>query len=223
MVAKVKAGQPPSIKQTLKVLPNPFLGISGGYTANVLWLLNVKDETWESALPKDTKKMLEDYRRGRGIGAKKDAVSTLYASLKDFPYITTFAMDYSPELTQMMSQMASYTVMQSGKDIKAMVAAAAAKVQQQQGAAKPSVPAAAAGTGTTGKTTTATAAKPAVAPAAAAAAAAAAVKSAVAPAAAAEQPAATAPPQAAVKPAVAGAAAAAAALPARVGSNSTRS
>ncbi|WIA35178.1 hypothetical protein OEZ86_003644 [Tetradesmus obliquus] len=109
MVSKLKAGQAPSIKQSLKVLPNPFLGIAGGYTANVLWLLNVKDTTWESALPKDTKKLLEDFRKGRGIGARKDAASTIYASLKEFPYITTFAMDYSPELTQMLSQMASYT------------------------------------------------------------------------------------------------------------------
>jgi hypothetical protein len=208
MVAKLKAGKPPVIKQTLQVLPNAFLGINGGYTTNLMWLLNVMDKTWEAALPKDTKKMLENFRKGRGLGAKRDAVSTLSASLKDFPYISTFAMDYSAELTQMMSQLASYTVMQSEQEIKAMLAAAAPQVQQPvAGAAKPTAAGAAAGAGAT----------------AAAAAAAAAVKP-VAPAAAAVQPAAgrttTAPPAAAAataaaKPVLVPAAAAAAAAATR--------
>jgi hypothetical protein len=203
MVAKLKAGQPPSIKQTLKVLPNSFLGIAGGYTTNLLWLLNVKDTTWEAALPKDTKKMLENFRKDKGLAAKKDKISTLYASLKDFPYITTFAMDYSPELTQMMSQMASYTVMQSEKEIKSLLAAppAAAAATAPAAAAKPVAPQ--------------TAAKPAAIPATAAAAAARAAASAVA-----------ATPQAAVKPAAAVAATATAAAAGAQGSlpgtNSTR-
>uniref|UniRef100_A0A383VT98 Uncharacterized protein n=1 Tax=Tetradesmus obliquus TaxID=3088 RepID=A0A383VT98_TETOB len=217
MVSKLKAGQAPSIKQSLKVLPNPFLGIAGGYTANVLWLLNVKDTTWESALPKDTKKLLEDFRKGRGIGARKDAASTIYASLKEFPYITTFAMDYSPELTQMLSQMASYTVMQSEKDIKAMMAAATAKAQQQQPAAGAAKPAAPAGTASAGIIAAGAAAAKAAAQQAAAkqAVAAAALSSAVTAAKA------SAAGTAAAKPA--GAAAAAVPAPAKAqGSNSTR-
>jgi hypothetical protein len=219
MVAKVKAGKPAVIKQTLQVLPNSYLGIKGGYKTNLMWVLNVKDTTWEAALPQDTKKMLDDFRKGRGIGAKRDKISTLYASLKDFPYISTFAMDYSAELTQMMSQLASYTVMQSEQEIKSMLAAAATPVQQQQPAApaaKPTAAAAAAGAGAAtaaaaaaAKSAAAAAVKPVAQPAAAAAikplvapAAAAAIKPLVAPAAAAAaRPNATSSQQTPVKPA----------------------
>jgi hypothetical protein len=229
MVANVKAGKPPVIKQTLQVRPNSYLGIKGGYKTNLLWVLNVKDTTWEAALPQDTKKMLDDFRKGRGIGAKRDKISTLYASLKDFPYISTFAMDYSAELTQMMSQLASYTVMQSEQEIKSMLAAAAIPVQQQPAAAaaKPSA-AAAAGAGAAAaaaaaaaKSAAAAAVKPVAQPAAGGAAAAAAAKPVLAPAAAAtKRPNTTSTQQTAAKPA-------AAAVPAIVsgtalGSNSTR-
>jgi hypothetical protein len=217
MVAKVKAGKPPVIKQTLQVLSNSFLGIKGGYTTNLLWLLNVVDTTWEAALPKDTKKMLDDFRQGRGIGAKREAVSTIYASLKEFPYISTFAMDYSAELTQMMSQLASYTVMQSEQEIKSMLAAAATPVQRPAAAAaaaKPTAAAAASGGAAAAaaaavKSAAAATVKPVTPPAAAAAAAAAAAKPVVAPAAAAaaSRPNATLAQLAAVKPAAAAAAA----------------
>jgi hypothetical protein len=53
----------------LQVVPNEFQGVTGGYTVNVLWVLNGRSSQWEQQLPQQTQRWLT---RQRQSGAYKD-------------------------------------------------------------------------------------------------------------------------------------------------------
>ncbi|WIA39163.1 hypothetical protein OEZ86_005290 [Tetradesmus obliquus] len=54
---------------TYEVLKNEFQGVAGGYTVNVLWVLNGQSSQWEQQLPQQTQRWLG---RQRQSGAYKD-------------------------------------------------------------------------------------------------------------------------------------------------------
>ncbi|KAF8060477.1 OHP1 [Scenedesmus sp. PABB004] len=121
--ARTAAGGAAVVRQALPVLPNAHLGVAGGFTTTLLWLLNAPTPSWEAALPDETRELLARHRGGKALAAKVDRINPLAASsLKDFPLISTFAMDYTPQLTQLLSQLASWTATQAGADMRAMAA-----------------------------------------------------------------------------------------------------
>jgi hypothetical protein len=77
---------------------------------DVLWLLNTKCKEWEDALPEDTRALLASPGANRGDSK----------SLKDYPYVSTFDANYSPFLTSLLSQQASWTAMQARSQLQDM-------------------------------------------------------------------------------------------------------
>jgi hypothetical protein len=77
---------------------------------DVLWLLNTKAKEWEDALPEDTRFLLTHPEANRGDGA----------SLKSYPYVSTFDANYSPFLTSLLSQQASWTAMAARSQLQDM-------------------------------------------------------------------------------------------------------
>jgi hypothetical protein len=101
------------------------MNVKGNYTVTVLWLLNSNVKDFEAALPKPMQKELEKARTNQGLGKALEDLNPLDAtSLASFPLVSTFAMNWSPELVTLVSQQASWTVYQARKEIESLLKAA---------------------------------------------------------------------------------------------------
>jgi len=115
---RFKEGGPTVYTQTLKVLPNTFLNVKGGYTVKVLWLLNSYNKGFEEQLPKETQHAINRTRDHPGgiLKALQD-INPLDSGLHDFPLVDTSALDYTPHLATLMSQQASWMVYEAKEEI----------------------------------------------------------------------------------------------------------
>jgi hypothetical protein len=85
------------------VLPNAFQGIQGGYSVNVLWVLNGASSAWEQQLPEQTQIWLDQQR--------KDTAGP-YAA---YPGVLS-RTDMPAPLLSLLSQQASWSL-QASKDV----------------------------------------------------------------------------------------------------------
>jgi hypothetical protein len=109
--ARFYAGEPPVIRRkALKVLPNAFQAVRGGYQADVVFVFNVRTAGWEERLPVATRLSLE---RGRGNGN---------SPLGSYPVVPTGLAHAGPGLTGLLGQQASWTMIHALPVIKAMLA-----------------------------------------------------------------------------------------------------
>jgi len=109
--ARFYAGEPPVIRRkALRVLPNAFQAVRGGYDADVLFVFNVRTAGWEERLPLATRLELE---RGRG-----DANSPMGG----YPVVPTGLARAGAGLTGLLSQQASWTMTHALPVLKQMLA-----------------------------------------------------------------------------------------------------
>ena len=89
----------------LKVLANPTQGIVGGYEVEVLFVVTCKPMAFVNALPKETKKWLDDEKRSEKC-----------------PFVSTMKLDYDEELVAVLSQMATHVMKALEPEVKALLA-----------------------------------------------------------------------------------------------------
>lgn len=122
LLAAAKEGRAPYITISTPVLPNSYMAVKGGYTANIVWFLNCICPAWENALPAKTKELVDKARKGESISARLDKWNQYNAfSLSEFPLISTFALSYTEDVTQMLSQYCSWVARQAQPDLEKLV------------------------------------------------------------------------------------------------------
>ncbi|PNW85074.1 hypothetical protein CHLRE_03g170600v5 [Chlamydomonas reinhardtii] len=110
----LRSGQPALHRASYPVVDNAIQAITGGWTVEVLWLVNMQSRQWESQLPNDTQAFLNSSRDDKD------------SDLRHYPYISTFTANYSPELVTLLSQQASWSLLQAAAELRELLAAAAA-------------------------------------------------------------------------------------------------
>ena len=101
------------------------MNIKGNYTVNVLWFFNSFTKNFEKQLPEETQAAisgLRDRPSPLGNDSFKD-LNPLDTALQEYPLASTSILNWSPELTTLMSQQASWMVYEAKEDIQAMLAA----------------------------------------------------------------------------------------------------
>jgi len=88
------AGRPLCARVQSFVLPNLAQGVQGNYVVDMLWFFNGGADAWMEQVPERTSKDL----------------MRLFSS---FPYVPTELMDYPPILVNCLSNLASWSVLQS--------------------------------------------------------------------------------------------------------------
>jgi hypothetical protein len=104
------------------------MNIKGGTTVTILWLLNSPCKGFEDRLAPDTAAALKAHRAKANDRASIDAEKRNpfdVTTLASFPMVSTFAMDWPPELVSLMQQQASWIVHKAKKELQAMLKAAA--------------------------------------------------------------------------------------------------
>ncbi|GBF94754.1 hypothetical protein Rsub_07637 [Raphidocelis subcapitata] len=115
-----KAGKSAVHRARYPVLDNPAKAVAGGWQVEVLWVINAQIREWEKALPIESQDLIDDNRRGQ-----PPKLSDRLAGLKAFPYVSTFQADYSPELVTLLSQQATWQLLQARKDVEELMKGAA--------------------------------------------------------------------------------------------------
>ncbi|GIL43121.1 hypothetical protein Vafri_957, partial [Volvox africanus] len=98
-------GQPAIHRASYSVLSNPMQAINGGWQVEVLWLINMQARQWEELLPNETQTFLNLSRADTG------------SDLHHYPHISTFTTNYSPQLVTLLSQQATWTVLQAAPEL----------------------------------------------------------------------------------------------------------
>ncbi|KAF8071044.1 hypothetical protein HT031_001126 [Scenedesmus sp. PABB004] len=122
------AGGPTHHLATYTVLPNAHQAVPGGWQVTVLWVVNQQAAAWEAALPRDTADELarsrnaSDPSQGGLLGGVVQGVSEALGKassggaagrpdrlgLSQFPFTPTVRADYSPTLTELLGQQATW-------------------------------------------------------------------------------------------------------------------
>ena len=90
-----------------------------------MWLLNSYNKGFEEQLPKDTRAAINKTRDHPSDLLKKlQDINPLDSGLGGFPMVSTFALDYTPQLVTLMSQQASWMVYEAKEEIGKMLASA---------------------------------------------------------------------------------------------------
>ncbi|GFR41215.1 hypothetical protein Agub_g1888, partial [Astrephomene gubernaculifera] len=105
-------GQPAIHRASYPVLDNAAQAITGGWQVEVLWLINMQSREWEDQLPNDTRTFLNDSRNDKD------------SDLRHYPYISTYTTRYSTELVTLLSQQASWSVLQTAPELSELLQAA---------------------------------------------------------------------------------------------------
>jgi hypothetical protein len=134
------AGGPTYHLAEYQVLTNAYQAVFGGWQVEVLWVVNQEATNWEAALPADTRSALNNARgqsqqqQGGVVGvvntvkdAANFALSQLGADtntrgLENFPFIDTGKADYTPELTALLNQLASWQMLQLQPQLQQLLA-----------------------------------------------------------------------------------------------------
>ncbi|KAG2499382.1 hypothetical protein HYH03_002957 [Edaphochlamys debaryana] len=111
---RLREGRPAVHRASYTVLDNPGQAIQGGWSVDVLWVINMKVDAWEEQLPDDTRDFLKHVRNEAG------------SDMRHYPYINLYNTYYSRELVTLMSQQASWTTLQAAPELRDMLAQAAA-------------------------------------------------------------------------------------------------
>ncbi len=70
-----------------QVKENPALGIPGGWTVRVMWVVNDRQPAWEAALPQDTRSKLQRDRESKlvEVSAPQRGTLTHHACAHQYP------------------------------------------------------------------------------------------------------------------------------------------
>jgi hypothetical protein len=136
--AGIASGGPVYHLATYEVLENKQQAIKGGQQVNVLWVINGLQSNWESQLPADTRGSLAKsrYKKGglyEGNTQSRDTASLQGDGMRElrmFPYISTFDANYGPELTGLLSQMATWQMVTLRPQIQQLLVGTGAAVAE---------------------------------------------------------------------------------------------
>ncbi|GFR42973.1 hypothetical protein Agub_g3972 [Astrephomene gubernaculifera] len=121
LLAKKKAGLPCVHVAEYDVLENREMGVRGGWRVRVMWVVNEAQSQWEAALPQETRDRLQHERSSLGVKLKEGLNPFDADTLREFPLVSTFAMDYTPELVGLMTNHAAYMLVKNKEAILEML------------------------------------------------------------------------------------------------------
>ncbi|GIL48213.1 hypothetical protein Vafri_4895, partial [Volvox africanus] len=124
---KSKAGEAPVHVDDYVVLENKHMGIKGGWTARVMWVMNERMSQFEAMLPEAVRNQIPPPPTTEGeLPEGSQAVSPMARALfekattKAYPYVDTFFMKYEPDLISLMANHAAWMLVSNEKLVKAM-------------------------------------------------------------------------------------------------------
>lgn len=100
-----------------RVLPNSLICVPGGHEAEILFIINSYSEDWQSLLPIDVQQRMKSDNFPSRIDEDLMEIGVEPTNLRNFPYIPITRLSYSPLLVGLLSQQASWSVMQSKNEI----------------------------------------------------------------------------------------------------------
>jgi len=109
---------------TLDVLPNPLIAVPGQHKVEVVFCISGECKDWSDALPKDTKTLLmkDNATALSDIDEKKMQSGLMKCNLNKFPYFPVGRLFYSKLTAGMMSQLATYQIMETAKEFNFITA-----------------------------------------------------------------------------------------------------
>eukprot|EP00931_Biecheleriopsis_adriatica_P017564 TRINITY_DN12554_c0_g1_i2.p1 TRINITY_DN12554_c0_g1~~TRINITY_DN12554_c0_g1_i2.p1 ORF type:complete len:573 (-),score=96.76 TRINITY_DN12554_c0_g1_i2:75-1793(-) len=102
--------KPVAFNMRLPVLRNDLQGVEGGYEADVFFIANTMPSAWKNSLPSASQDVLE----GKGSFGTRKVVD-------GFPGISTHILDYEPEMVNLLSQLASWTMLQQEEELSNLI------------------------------------------------------------------------------------------------------
>jgi len=95
-----RAGEPVVVRGRFTVVDNAHLGITGGWQADVLWVIAVPVRAWSESLPLTTSRMLKEYFPNY-LASEMNNRFSISAASQLASWLTNFAM---PEIQQMLAE-----------------------------------------------------------------------------------------------------------------------
>ncbi|KAF6265849.1 hypothetical protein COO60DRAFT_1697550 [Scenedesmus sp. NREL 46B-D3] len=145
------AGGPAHHLATYTVLENQFEGIAGGWQVQILWVVTQPQRTWEERLPGNVAAIIRAARRLNpptdnskimgGIQTAGEMILSLLSNivskagegtwlgeqdvlgLAKFPFVPTFNANFSPLLTQLLTQQASWQMLELAPQLQQLLLA----------------------------------------------------------------------------------------------------
>ena len=123
------------------MLMDPMPAVPIHLQVDVLWVFNQQAKNWENSLPKATRTKLETERRGlvnaNSVVPRETTTQSLGGwgrinTLHRFPYFTTYALDYNNAATNMLSQLASWVMMEAAGELQDMMRKAGSVMPQTE-------------------------------------------------------------------------------------------
>ena len=102
-------------RMELSVLPNAAVTVAGGHLVTVLFCVGGDCQQWKQALPDCLRAKLDVDNSScfRGIDEKIISAALGTENLNNFPYFSDGRTSFSPLITGLLSQLASYQLMES--------------------------------------------------------------------------------------------------------------
>lgn len=100
------------------VLPNPAICIKGNHAVEILFIINSYSAEWESLLPAETQQIMSDDASLSPPEQRLSEVNSEPTDLWNFPYIPVSRLKYSPLLVGLLSQQATWNVLQNKSEIE---------------------------------------------------------------------------------------------------------
>mmetsp|Transcript_14186 Transcript_14186/g.19411 ORF Transcript_14186/g.19411 Transcript_14186/m.19411 type:complete len:605 (+) Transcript_14186:2-1816(+) len=118
--SKRAAGKPLVHRMTLDVLPNPLIAVPGDHKVVVVFCISGECKDWSDALPKDTKALLikDNATEASEFDEKKMQSGLMKCNLNKFPCFPVGRLFYSKLTAGMLSQLATYQIMETAKDFE---------------------------------------------------------------------------------------------------------
>ncbi|GLC39137.1 hypothetical protein PLESTF_000975200 [Pleodorina starrii] len=114
--AKKESGEAPVHADHYEVLENKHLGIKGGWTTRVMWVINESMSHWEAKLPQETQAAIKP-----ATPTPKGGLIRGEAGLEEFPYVDTSFMDYTPELVSLLANHAAWMLVSNEQLVRDML------------------------------------------------------------------------------------------------------
>lgn len=103
------------------VLPNKFISIPGNHNVSVLFIINSYSSNYYDLLRVETKQQIDNDNNTNLINKKLMELGILPTNTMNFPYIPVSRLFYSPLLVGLMSQQASWSVVENKEKINELL------------------------------------------------------------------------------------------------------
>ena len=112
-------GKPLVHRMTLDVLANPSVVVPGGHPVTIVFCVSGVCQEWSNALPAETKKKIESENAVPLSFLEEHAMQSGLekSNLNGFPFIPAGRKYFSPLTTGLLSQLATYQLMESASKL----------------------------------------------------------------------------------------------------------